>query len=183
MTRDDYLELMKAKIKNVNLQKHMLAAEAILRDLAVFLGKEEEVEAYGLAGLLHDIDYEDTVKNPKTHGLEGAAYLQEYPLDGHIIDAIRSHSGFVERKSELDKALYAVDPLTGLIVASALIHPDRKLVFIDTQFIMKRFGEKAFARGAKREQIATCSELGLELEEFISIGLKAMTKIAEELGL
>ncbi len=182
MTRDDYLELMKAKVKNVNLQKHMLAAEAILRDLAVFLGKEE-VEAYGLAGLLHDIDYEDTVKNPKAHGLEGAAYLQEYALPEYVIDAIRSHSGLVERKTELDKALYAVDPLTGLIVASALVHPDRKLVSIDTQFIMKRFGEKAFARGAKREQIATCSELGLELEEFIFIGLKAMTKIAEELGL
>ncbi len=183
MTRDDYLELMQAKVKNVNLQKHMLAAEAILRDLAVFLGKNDERETWGLAGLLHDIDYEDTAKNPKAHGLEGAAYLQEYPLSEYIVNAIRSHSGLVERKSELDKALYAVDPLTGLIVASALIHPDRKLASIDTQFIMKRFGEKAFAKGAKREQIKTCIELGLELEEFIFIGLEAMTKIAGELGL
>lgn len=83
----------------------------------------------------------------------------------------------------MDKALYAVDPLTGLIVAGALIRPEKKLEAVTVEFLMNRFHEKSFARGAKREQIAACSEIGLTLEEFLAIALKAMQEIHEELGL
>ena len=111
--------------------------------------------------------------------------LEEMGVDEDIVYAVISHNeheGY-ERKSLLDKALYATDPLTGLIVAAALIHPDKKLASIDTQFVMNRFGEKSFARGASREQIETCKEISLGLEEFIEIGLKAMQEISDDLEL
>lgn len=181
LNRQDYLALMKSQVKNANLQKHMLAAEAILRELAPRFGGDSE--EWGLAGLLHDIDYEQTADTPEQHGLLAAELLQEYNLPEHVIYAIKAHSGMLELKTDLDKALYAVDPLTGLIVAAALIHQDKKLASIDTQFVMNRFGVRSFARGANREQIKSCTSLGLDLEEFISIGLEAMQKISDELGL
>jgi len=181
LNREDYLALMKSKVQNVNLQKHMLAAEAILRALAPsFAGDEDE---WGLAGLLHDIDYETTAETPKKHGLESAELLQSYDLPDYVIQAIKVHPGYLERKTDLDKALYAVDPLTGLIVASALIHEDKKLSSIDTNFVMNRFCSKSFAKGANRDQIKACSELDFEVEEFIALGLKAMQSISKELGL
>ena len=181
LNREDYLTLMKSKVTNKNLQKHMLATEAILRDLAPrFSG---EIEEWGLAGLLHDIDYENTATNPEKHGIEGVEFLSQYELPKYVLDAISRHPGQDKLLTNLDQALYAADPLTGLIVACALIHPTKKLNAIDTLFIRNRFNEKSFAKGASREQISSCHLLGLELEEFISLGLAAMQGIATELGL
>ena len=151
--------------------------------LARHFGEDEQ--KWGLAGLLHDIDYDSTKDDPSRHSLEGAVMLEELGLPADVVYAVKVHNEAhgMPRESLLDKALYATDPLTGLIVAGALIRPEKKLAAIDIPFLQKRFHEKAFARGASREQINSCSELGLSLEEFMGLGLEAMQGIAVEMGL
>lgn len=183
MTRDEALVLLKSYVKNKNLIKHMLAVEAVMRHVAKRLDQSDE--DFGLAGLLHDIDYDQTADDPAAHSVVGAEILEKAGLPQHIVHAVKAHNHHhgIQRHTLLDKALYAVDPLTGLIVAAALIHPDKKLASIDSDFVLNRFREKSFARGANRETIATCESLGLSLEEFVSIGLAAMHSIAREIGL
>lgn len=183
MQRSAALELMQQQLGNRNLQKHTLAVEAIMRRLARHFGEDEE--QWGLAGLLHDIDYEETKGDPARHSMVGADRLAELGLGRDVVDAVRSHNGQhgLPRETMLAKALYAADPLSGLIVAAALVSPQKKLAAIDAAFVMNRFGEKAFARGADRATIRSCAELGLELEEFVAIGLAAMQDIAGDLGL
>lgn len=183
MEREEAYKLVKENIKQKNLVKHCLAVEAVMKGLAEHF--DEDSEKWALAGLLHDIDYEETADDPDRHSIVGARMLEELGLPEDIVYAVKVHNGAhgLPRKSLMDKALYASDPLTGLIVASALIHPDKKLNSIDTEFVMNRYGEKSFARGADRDVIASCSEMGLELEEFISLALEAMQGISKELGL
>jgi putative nucleotidyltransferase with HDIG domain len=181
LERDEALEFVRSKVKNDRLIKHMLAVEAVMRALAGRLG--EDAGKWGLAGLVHDCDYDETLKDPERHGRVGAEYLREQGIGDDIACAVESHAGHRSREALMDKALYAVDPLTGLIVAAALMHPDKSLGGVTTDFVLNRFKEKRFAAGADRDQIRTCSELGLELEEFVDIGLKAMQGISSELGL
>ncbi len=183
MERKEALALVKKHVKNKNLVKHMLAVEAVMGALARHLGENEA--KWRLVGLIHDLDYDQTVNDPKSHGLVAAQMLMEMNCPIDVIQAVRNHNealGF-QRETSMDKALYAADPVTGLIVAAALIHPAKKLSAIDTQFVLNRFAEKHFARGADREQIKSCSEIGLDLEGFISLSLKAMQETAGELGL
>ncbi|NLO83308.1 MAG: HDIG domain-containing protein [Clostridiales bacterium] len=183
MTREDALKMVRENIKNKNLVKHALAVEAVMRELARRFGEPED--KWGLVGLIHDIDYEKTADNPSQHGLLGAQMLAETGLDEEIVNAVRAHNEALgyERVTRLDKALYAADPVTGLIVAAALVKPSKKLADVDTEFVLKKYKEKSFARGASREQINSCEELGLTLEEFIGLSIDAMQSIAGELGL
>ena len=170
-------------IDNKNLLKHMIATEAVMIRLAKYFDQDPDV--WGLAGLLHDIDYEETKDKPEIHGIRGAEILAGLGLAEEIGYAVKVHNDRIglPRVSLLDKALYAIDPLTGLIVAGALIRPEKKLAVVDVPFLRKRFDEKSFARGANRQQIQACSELGLNLEEFLGLGLEAMQGIAGELEL
>lgn len=183
MKREEALNLMKENIKQKNLRKHCLAVEAVMTELADYFEKDEH--KWRLAGLLHDIDYEDTADKPEKHSLIGAEILEEMGMEDKIVKAVRAHNGMhdLPRESLMAKALYAADPLTGLIVASALIHPDKKLESLDTEFILNRYSDNSFAKGADRDVIASCKEMDLELEEFISISLKAMQDISDDLGL
>ena len=183
MEREEALSLVKQEVKTKNLIKHMLAVEAVMRRLARELGQDEEL--WALAGLLHDLDYDKTVDQPEQHGLLGAQILEEKGLPAELVRAVKAHNEMlgIERKTLLDKALYAADPVTGLLVAAALIHPQKKLAAIDLDFVLNRFKEKSFARGADRGQIETCSDLNLTLERFIVLSLEAMQSIAADLGL
>lgn len=183
MTREEALELLERYMSNRNLMKHTLAVEAVMRRLARHFG--EDAEHWGLAGLLHDIDYDQTAEDPARHTLVSAEILTAAGVPEDIVYAVKVHNDHhgLPRKTALDQALFAADPLTGLIVASALIHPEKKLAAIDASFVTRRFGESGFARGARRESIATCSELGLDLEEFTAMALEAMQGIAGDLGL
>jgi uncharacterized protein len=183
ITRKEALEILKKHVPNENLQKHCFACEVVMQFLAKELGENEQI--WGLAGLLHDIDYTETMDDPQMHSLVAVKILQNLDLSEEIIYAVKVHNEIhgLPRRNLLDKALYAVDPMTGLIVAAALIKSEKKLNAIDVSFVMKRFAEKSFAKGANREQIETCSELGLSLEEFLSLGLKAMQSIDKKLGL
>lgn len=183
MNREQAYDLLKQHLKTQNLINHSLAVEAVMRRLARHFNEDEEL--WGLTGLLHDIDYDKTKDDPEKHSLLGAEILTEEGLPGELVYAVKVHNERhgLPRKSMLDKALYATDPLTGLIVAGALIRPEKKLEAVTVKSLLKRFNEKAFARGANREQIASCSELGLSLEEFMTLGLEAMQRIAGEMGL
>ena len=181
MERSEATGLVRSRVKNKNLVKHMLATEAVMRRLAQHFGEDEKL--WGLTGLLHDLDYDETVNDFPRHGLVTAEILEGLGVDGQIIDAVKAHPGHQEAKTNLDKALYAVDPLTGLIVAAALMHPSKKLRGVDVQFVLNRFKEKRFAAGANREQIKSCERLGLSLAFFVQLALEAMQSIDEELGL
>lgn len=183
MNREEALVLLKKNLKNKNLFNHSLAVEAVMRRLAEHFN--EDVEKWGLAGLLHDIDYDRTKDDHARHSIEGAEILAEFGLPDDIVYAVKVHNSYhgLPRLSVMDKALFATDPLTGLIVAGALIRPEKKLAIIDVPFLLNRFSEKSFARGANRETIKACSEMGLSLEEFMGLGLEAMQGIAKELKL
>lgn len=183
MTRDEALVLLKSYVSNKNLIKHMLAVEAVMASLAKRFAADED--EWRLAGLLHDIDYDKTASDPEAHSIVGAEILEDEGLPEHVVYAVKVHNHYhgLPRKTILDKALYAVDPLTGLIVAAALIHPDKKLGSIDTDFVLNRYKEKSFARGADRDVIASCESFGMSLDEFVALGLSAMQGIAGDLGL
>lgn len=181
MNREEALELVNEKVKNKNLRKHMLAAEACMRALAARLGENQD--EWALAGLLHDLDYDQTVNDFPRHGLVTEEILQGREISPEIIGAIKAHTGNTAISGKMDLALYAVDHLTGLIVAAALMHPTKKLADVDVRFVMNRFKEKRFAAGADRSQIKRGEELGLSLEEFVGICLAAMQSASDELGL
>lgn len=181
ISREKALSLLDENLKKKNLVKHVLAVEAIMRDLAARFGEDEDV--WGIAGLLHDLDYEQTEKTPERHAHVTIELIRDLDLNDDIRHAILAHAEKADRISLMDKAIYCADPVTGLIVASALMHPTKSLAGMDAGFVGKRFKEKRFAAGANREAIASCSELGLELHEFLEISLDAMKKISAELGL
>ncbi|HEX9974828.1 MAG TPA: HDIG domain-containing protein [bacterium] len=181
MDRQQAYELSRSKFSNKNLFKHVLAVEAVMRGLANHFGAD--AEQWGLAGLLHDLDYEETANDPARHTLITEEILKPFDLDPEIIEAIKCHNDLAPRTKLIGKAIYAADPVTGLIVAAALMHPDKKLKSIDVEFVLRRYKEKRFAAGASREQIQTCEELGLSLEDFLAIALLAMQGIDKELGL
>ncbi len=183
MERSEAFTLIKNKIKTKNLINHSLAVEAVMRRLAQKFG--EDVEKWGLAGLLHDIDYEETKDIPEKHSLIGSSELKSLGLENDIVQAVKLHNDYhgLPRKTKLDKALYSVDPITGLIVASALVLPDKKLSSLSRESVLRRFKEKTFAKGASRETISSCRDFGLRLDEFTEISLKAMQEVASEIGL
>jgi predicted hydrolase (HD superfamily) len=180
MDREQALEIVNRNIKNPQMAKHMLATEAVMRALARRFGEDED--RWGLAGLLHDADAETAA--PEEQGLI-VPKLAQNALDEESADAIASHNPYtgIKPKGRMGWALYAADPLTGLIVASALVLPDKKLAALTAPSVLKRFAETRFAKGANREQIAASSELGVTLEEFVELGLSAMKAIAEDIGL
>ncbi|UCG54174.1 MAG: HDIG domain-containing protein [Dehalococcoidia bacterium] len=183
MNREEAIDSIEANVENRNLIKHMLATEAIMRALARELGEDEE--EWGLAGLLHDIDVELTEGDMTNHSKLGADLVREMGASENVTHAVLCHNEThgIACETRLDKALFCTDPLTGLITAAALVRPDKKLAGVEVKSVKKRFKEKSFAAGASREQIASCGELGLELDEFIELGLEAMKGIATDLGL
>jgi len=181
MQREEALGLVKKHLKNKNLVKHCLAVEACMRAMAAKMDADPDV--WGMAGLLHDLDYEVTDKSPEKHALETVEMLKDVDLAPEIPQAILAHAGRVPCASPMDWSIFAIDPLTGLIIAATLMHPSRKLAEVDTEFVMRRFKEKSFARGAKREDIEQVSHVGMELNDFVSLCLGAMQGISGDLGL
>ncbi|KQC11854.1 MAG: phosphohydrolase [Desulfuromonas sp. SDB] len=181
MNRTEAIQLIDKHIANKNLKKHLLATEACMKKLAEHFG--EDTEQWSITGLVHDIDYEMTKDDPSLHGELGGEMLTKYQLPPDSITAIKLHGKSSVPPGLLANCLYAVDPLTGLIVAAALMHPEKKLASLDLKFIQNRFKEKRFAAGANREQIQSIQNTGLDLDDFIELALSAMTEIADDLGL
>ncbi len=181
METEKALKLLQEHLKNKNLFKHSLAVEVCMRSLASRL--DQDVEKWGLAGILHDLDYEITEKSPELHTTETVKILKELNIDASVIQAIQAHAAQVPCTSKMDWAIFSIDPLTGLIIAATLMHPSKKLKEVDAGFVERRYKEKSFAKGARREDIEQCRNIGLELNEFISLCLEAMQSIDKDLGL
>lgn len=187
MVRDKALKILEAHLENQNLRRHCLAVEAVMRALSKRFGGDEE--KWGIVGLLHDGDYEKTKETPGKHTLLMVEWLREAgETDEEILQAILTHNfahtGQNPPTSKMEWALYCCDELTGFIVAVALVRPDKKLAQVSVESVLKKFPQKTFAAGVKREQIKMCEEkLGISLEEFIKIGLEAMQQISSDLGL
>ena len=183
MDRTEALALVRENIPQENLVNHCVATEAIMTALAERLDvPAQERSDWELAGLLHDLDYVETAEDFERHGRVTAEMLDGEVGEG-ILHAILAHAGKAPRESAMDIALYAADPTTGFIVAAALVRPEKKLAAVEVRSLKKRWKEKAFARGADREQMAACEELGLDRDEFLTLSLTAMQARAEELGL
>ena len=183
MIRKEAFDSVKANVEDKNLVRHMLATEVIMRALARHLGEDDE--EWGLTGLLHDIDVELTEGDMSSHGKLGADLAQELGASETMTHPILCHNEAqgIPVETKLDKALFCADPLSGLITAAALVRPNKKLAGLEAKSVIKRFKEKSFAAGVDRQQISQCSEIGLELNEFIELGLVAMHGIAAELAL
>ncbi|MHB1323571.1 MAG: HD domain-containing protein [Coriobacteriia bacterium] len=183
MDRSEALALVGELVPNRNLVNHCVATEIIMEALARHFGMAgEDVERWALAGLLHDLDYARTADDFERHGVVTAELLAGR-IDDEMLHAILAHAGKAPRESKMDAALYAADPTTGFIVAAALVRPDRSLAGVGVSSLLKRWKEKAFARGADRGQMAACEELGLSREEFLALSLAAMQARAAEIGL
>lgn len=183
ISRDEAVELLKEEVPTVNLRKHCLATEAIMRALARRLDEDEEL--WGITGLLHDLDYEVTADQPERHGLMTAEMLEDR-LPEESLHAIKAHNAEhtgVERSSRLDHLLAAAESLTGLIVATALVYPGKKLEPVKVRSVTKRMGKSGFARSVNRDNIRECAEGGFDLQEFVGLSLDAMKDISDQLGL
>jgi uncharacterized protein len=184
MTRDEAFALLGQYIKNERMINHCLASEAVMRALARRLGRDEET--WGLAGLLHDLDVEICNADLNVHGLETERILKDRGLDAGIIDAIRMHNetaAGAKRNTEFQHALAAGETITGLIIATAMVYPDKKVAGVKGKSVVKRMKEKAFAASVSRENILECEKIGIPLEEFVELSLRAMNEISDRLGL
>ena len=183
ITRDEALEMLKTNVQAENMLKHSLASEAVLRAIAKHLGKNEE--EWGIAGLLHDIDVEITNADPHTHGPYAEKLLKGKVTD-EMIDAIVMHNEVAtgkDRSTEFQHALAAGETITGLITATTLVYPDKKLASVKTKSVTKRMKQKAFAASVKRENILECEKIGIPLPEFADLAVNAMRSISDDLGL
>jgi len=183
MNRTEALCLLKKYVRSDKMLYHCYSSEAVMKALAKKL--DRDVEKWGLAGLLHDIDTEITNADPKKHGLVAVDLLLDEGIDAEIVDAIKMHNEEatgLERKTEFQHALAAGETITGLIYATALVYPDKKIADVKTKSVTKRMKQSAFAASVSRENIMECEKIGLTLNEFTDIALNAMKEIAEDIG-
>lgn len=183
--REEILKIIKEQVKQENIIKHMLATEACMEAIAREIG-ETNIEEWKLAGLAHDLDYQEGISEEEHGTMTGQIMEQEgIKLKDNILHAIAAHNwsrNGVKPQTDMAWALYSVDNLTGLIVATALVM-DGKLDNVKTENVLNRFEEKNFASGARRENIKQCKQLGIPLKRFVEINLKAMQEISNQLEL
>ncbi len=183
MTRNEALNLLNKYIQNQNLIKHSLAVEAVMKKFAKKFNGDESL--WAITGLLHDLDWEITQSNPEQHTLVAEKILNELKVNQEIVKAIKIHN-YVHKippQTLLEKTLYYVEELTGLITACALVNP-QKLDGVSRESVLKKIKEKSFAKGVNRELILKApKELGVDLNEIIDLTLLAMKEIKDELGL
>ncbi len=187
LTREQALDLLHSRMESPNLRRHCYAVEIVMKALATRL--KGDPETWGVAGLLHDADYEITKTDTQKHTHLLLEWLTGVEEREEILKAISAHAyGYVsdapEPANAMEWALYCCDELTGFIVAIALVRPEKKLSAVTVDAVLSKWNQKAFAKGVDREQIAFCEEkLSIPLPEFVKLALSAMQSIAPELGL
>lgn len=187
-TRSDALALVHEYTASDSLRKHMLSVEAAMRAYATKFG--DDVERWGLAGLIHDFDYERFPNNAHSateeHPAEGVRILRARGWPEDVLEAVMGHAQYsgVPRVTPMAKTLFAVDELTGLITATALVRPSRSVHEVEARSVRKKMKDKAFARGVSREDVIQGADaLGVDLDEHIAFVIGAMQREADELGL
>lgn len=186
ISKDQAVELLHSKMQSVNLRKHCYAVSAVMKSLGKHFGEDED--RYEIVGLLHDGDYEFTKEDMGNHAKLMAGWVRDLgETDEELLTGIESHGWFHEGKlpkTKMQWSLFCCDELTGLIVAVALVRPDKKLANVTVDNILSKWKSKSFAAGVKREDIENCEkELRIILPDFIGMALKAMQGISKELGL
>lgn len=183
LSREEALELVKRHVSKRNWIYHILAVEAIMKGLASYLGEDEE--EWGLLGLLHDIDFEKTEKAPEKHALEAENILRG-KISEKLIKAVKAHNyeyTKIDPESKMEKALIAADAISGLVIASALVMPSKKLEEVTVRTLEKKFKKKDFARGADRDRIRLHEEIEIPMEKFFEIALDSLKEISGSIGL
>jgi len=183
LSRVEALELVKKNVSKKNVIFHMIAVEAIMRGLAKHLSVNED--KWAMAGLLHDIDYERTETTPERHSLLAEDLLKGY-VDADIIRAVKVHNfehTNVLPESMMEKALIAADAISGLLVACALVMPSKKLVDVNVGSVARKFKDKDFARGADRERMLFCEQIGIPRDKFFEVALNGLREAASQIGL
>jgi len=183
MTRAAAWELLTEYTKSESLRRHALAVEAAMRAYARRFGEDEE--RWGITGLLHDFDYERW-PDPADHPLKGAAILEELGYPEDVIYAIKSHAEYLNlpRRDLMSKTLYAVDEMSGFVMAVAFVRPNKSLHEVEVSSVKKKMKDKAFAKGVHRQQlIESAAELGVDLDDHIQTVIEALRNIAPALGL
>lgn len=184
MDRAKALELLGKYIKSEKMIAHCIASEAVMISLAQRLGQDKE--KWGLAGLLHDIDVEITNADPKIHGTKAGEILKPYGISDDVIDAINMHNEDavdVPRTTLFQHALASAETITGLIFATTLVYPDKRIASVKPKSVVKRMKEKLFAASVKRETIMECEKTGIPLDEFAALSVEAMRGVSNEIGL
>jgi putative nucleotidyltransferase with HDIG domain len=184
MTRDEAWVILTEHTANPNLRNHMLAVEAVMRAYARRFGGDGE--AWGLVGLLHDLDYEQHPSQEAGHPFKGVEVLRGLGLDESSCRAILSHADYsgVVRETLMEKALFAADELSGFVIAVALVKPGRTLAEVDVASVKRKMKDKAFAKGVRRDDILRgAAELGVPLDDHITMVIEALRQIAPQLGL
>ncbi len=184
--RSEALALVKKHNKEQANLNHFLETEAVMRELANKLGEDEE--EWGIIGLLHDLDWEETQADPKKHTLKTCEILSKKDFPEEILYTIKAHNNeYLEEdfppKSQRDYALRCGETITGLIYAATLVRPSKKVADVKVKSVKKKFKDKSFAANCRRDIIMECEELGLSLDEFIELALAGFKKIAAEIGL
>jgi len=184
ISRDQAFQRLQEHVKNEKTIIHCLASEAVMRALAGRLG--EDRDRWGITGLLHDIDVEVTHADPKVHALKAEELLEDFGLDSEMIDAIRMHNDEatgIPRSTTFQHALAAGETITGLIYATTLVYPDKKIEGVKYKSVSRRMKEKAFAASVNRDHIMECEKIGIPLDEFIRLSVDAMREISGSIGL
>jgi len=189
ITKEQSGKLIEEHVKEPNTKLHLLESEAIMQALAKKLGEDEE--SWGIIGLLHDIDWDLTKNDNANHCVKCREILQQAGGTEFLIETIQSHGyGMKEipaleekqRTTKIQHCLVAAETLTGLIIASTLINPDKKLASLQLSSLKKRFKNKGFSAKCNRELILECEQVGVPLDEFLEIGLTALQGISDKLG-
>jgi putative nucleotidyltransferase with HDIG domain len=183
VTRQEAWELLTAHNKDAMHIKHAIAVEAAMRAYARKYGEDEEL--WGVVGLIHDVDFEEhPTLGPGEHPFAGAQMLEDMGWPAEIVKAVRSHATYsgVSRDTPMEKALFAVDELTGLVSAVALVRPSKNIADVEVKSVRKKWKDKAFARAVNREEIEQgAAELGVDLDEHIAVVIEALKAVAADL--
>jgi putative nucleotidyltransferase with HDIG domain len=181
-SREDALALVHEHVQSESLRRHMYSVEAACRAYARRFGEDEEL--FGLAGLVHDFDYE---RFPDEHPLPGVAILRERGYPDEVVHAVQAHYAArtgVQPESVLDRTLCACDEVTGLVTAAALVRPSKSVMDLEAKSVLKKFKDRAFAAGVDREEVQHATErLGVDLKDHVQFVIEAMRTVAPELGL
>lgn len=183
ITRDEAWSFLKEHVKTETLLLHCRESELVMRALAQKLGRD--VELWGLAGLLHDIDFEQTKDSPAVHGIPAGDILKTRDVPAEVVTAIVRHNGENNGNPpqvEMDYALRCGETVTGLLIASALVRPDKKLASVEGKSVKKKFKDKHFAAKCSRETMQECEKIGLALDDFLETALNALKPCASEFG-
>lgn len=187
-SREQALAIMQEYTASDSLRKHMLSVEAAMRAYAEKFG--EDADRWGITGLVHDFDYEkfpnEAHSATEEHPAEGVRILRSHGFPEDILEAILGHATYsgVPRESKMAKTLFAVDELTGLITATALVRPSKSVMEVEAKSVRKKMKDKAFARGVNRDDVINgAADLGVDLDEHIAFVIQAMQGVAPSLGL